>query len=63
MNQISRSTLVPAALLAGLCPLVANSIHEDASGSGAEILAEAAAAPSVAEQAPGVARMTRVVWC
>ena len=50
MNQIPRSTLVPAALLAGLCPLVANSVHEDATGSGLQILAEAAAAPSVAEQ-------------
>lgn len=50
MNQIPRSTLVPAALLAGLCPLVANSIQEDATGSGAKILAEATAGQSVAER-------------
>ena len=43
MKQIPRSILVPAALLAGLCPLVANSIHEDSTGDGAKILAEAAA--------------------
>ncbi len=43
MNQIPRNTLVPAALLAGVCPLVANSIHEDATGDGVKILAEAAA--------------------
>lgn len=48
MNQIPRNTLVPAALLAGLCPLVANSIHEDTTGDGARILAEAAAGLPVA---------------
>jgi hypothetical protein len=48
MNQIPRSTLVPAALTAGLCPLVANSIYEDTTGSGAQILAEAAAGQPVA---------------
>lgn len=48
MDQLPRSTLVPAALLAGLCPLVANSIHEDATGSGESIVAEAAAGQSVA---------------
>lgn len=48
MNQIPRNTLVPAALLAGLCPLVANSIYEDNAGSGAKILAEAAAAQPMA---------------
>lgn len=41
MNLIPRSTLVPAALLAGLCPLLANTLHEDATGSGAQVLAEA----------------------
>lgn len=48
MNQIPRSTFVPAALLAGLCPLAANSVYEDTAGSGAEILVEAAAAQPVA---------------
>ena len=48
MNQIPRSTLVPTALLAGLCPLVANSIYEDTTGNGAKILAEAAAGQPVA---------------
>jgi hypothetical protein len=48
MNQIPRSTLVPAALLAGLCPLVGNSIYEDTTGSGVKILAEAAASQPVA---------------
>lgn len=48
MNQIPRIILVPAALLAGLCPLVANSIHEDTTGDGAKILAEAAAGLPVA---------------
>jgi len=50
MNQISRRVLVPAAILAGLCPLVANSLHEDAVGDGDEILAEAAAGMPVAGQ-------------
>jgi hypothetical protein len=49
MNQIPRSILVPAALLAGLCPLVANTIHEDTTDSGARILAEAAADQSPAQ--------------
>lgn len=48
MSQIPRNTLVPAALLAGLCPLVANSIHEDTTGDGAKILTEAAAGLPVA---------------
>ena len=50
MNQIPRSILVPAALIAGLSPLVANSIHEDTANTGATILAEAAANQSVAAQ-------------
>lgn len=49
MNQIPRSALVPAALLAGLCPLVANSIHADVGGSGAEIIAQASASRSATE--------------
>lgn len=48
MEHISRSTLVPAAFLAGLCPLAANSIHEDDAGSGAQILAAARAGQPVA---------------
>lgn len=43
MTQISRSVLVPSAILAGVCPLAANSLHEDEVGSGEQILAEAAA--------------------
>ena len=43
MDHIPRSTLVPAALIAGLCPLVANSIYENTASSGEEILAQAAA--------------------
>ncbi len=50
MNQIPRSTLVPAAVLAGLCPLVANTLHEDAVGNGDTILAEAAAEQPIAAQ-------------
>lgn len=50
MNQMPRSLLVPAALLAGLGPLVANSLHSDAGGSGAEILANAEAPRSLSEQ-------------
>ncbi len=42
MTQIPRHVLVPSALLAGLCPLVANTIHEDEGGDGARILAAAA---------------------
>lgn len=43
MTQIPRTVFVPAAVLAGVCPLVADSLHEDAAGSGEQILAEAAA--------------------
>lgn len=48
MNQIPRSTFVPAAFLAGLCPLAANSIYEDEAGSGERILAAAGAGQPVA---------------
>ena len=48
MDQISRSTLAPAALLAGFCPLLANSIHEANTGDGAAILADANADQPVA---------------
>lgn len=44
MNQLPRTALVPAALLAGVCPLVANTIHEDAATDGARIVSEAGAA-------------------
>lgn len=47
MNSIPRS-LVPAALLAGLCPLVANSLEGESPGSGAAILAEAGAGQTAA---------------
>ncbi len=47
MNTIPRS-LVPAALLAGLCPLVANSLEGEGPGSGAAILAEAGAGQTAA---------------
>jgi hypothetical protein len=50
MNRIPRTVLVPAAILAGVCPLVANSLHEDSVGDGRQILAEAAAAHPVAAQ-------------
>jgi hypothetical protein len=50
MTQIPRTVLVPAALLAGVCPLVANSLYEDSVGNGEQILAEAAADRSAAEQ-------------
>lgn len=50
MNEIPRSILVPAALLAGLCPLVANSLYEDEGGDATEILADAAAGLPVAGQ-------------
>ena len=50
MNQIPRNVLVPSALLAGLCPLVANTVHEDTTGDGAQILSDAAQAASPAEQ-------------
>lgn len=42
MNQIPRTVLVPSALLAGLCPLVADTVHEDAVGDGEQILTGAA---------------------
>jgi hypothetical protein len=44
MTQIPRNVLVPAAILAGVCPLVADSLHEEAAGDGRQILAEAGAA-------------------
>lgn len=50
MTQIPRTVLVPSALLAGVCPLVANSLHEDSLGNGEQILAAAAAGPPLAEQ-------------
>ena len=50
MTQIPRTALVLVALLAGLCPLVANAFHEDAVGGGSTILAKAAAAQPVAAQ-------------
>lgn len=50
MTDIPRSVLVPSAILAGLCPLVANSLHEDSVGDGEQILAEAAAGLPVAGQ-------------
>lgn len=50
MNQIPRTILVPAALLAGLCPLVANTLHEDTVGDGEEILADAAQGLTLAAQ-------------
>ena len=50
MNRIPRTVLVPSAILAGLCPLVANTLHEDAVGSGEQIIAEAAAGPTAAER-------------
>lgn len=49
MNSIPRTVLVPSALSAGICPLVANTIHEDAAGDGAQILSEAARGASAAE--------------
>lgn len=49
MNSIPRTVLVPSALLAGICPLVANTIHEDAAGDGGQSLSEAARGPSAAE--------------
>jgi hypothetical protein len=48
MNQIPRPVLVPAALLAGLCPLLANTIDDGAAADGGAILAEAGAGPSMA---------------
>jgi hypothetical protein len=42
MTRIPRSVLVPAAILAGVCPLAANSLHEDSVGDGERILTEAA---------------------
>jgi hypothetical protein len=50
MIRIPRAVLVPAAILAGLCPLVANSLHEDSVGDGRQILAEAEAGLPVAGQ-------------
>ncbi|KGN31732.1 hypothetical protein N802_03155 [Knoellia sinensis KCTC 19936] len=48
-NPLPRNALVPAALLAGLCPLVANTIHEEPTSSGADIIAAASAAQSSKE--------------
>ena len=39
---------MPAAILAGVCPLIANSLYEDSVGNGEQILAEAAAGQSAA---------------
>lgn len=50
MNQIPRNILVPFALLAGLCPLLANTLHEDAVGDGEQILTEAAGGLPLAAQ-------------
>lgn len=50
MTQIPRTVLVPSALLAGLCPLVANTLHEDAVGDGERILADAATGLPLAGQ-------------
>ena len=41
LDTSSRPTFVASALLAGLCPLVANTLHEDEAGGGDEILAAA----------------------
>jgi hypothetical protein len=49
MNFLPRTVLVPSALLAGICPLVANTVHEDTAGDGGQILTEAARGPSAAE--------------
>jgi hypothetical protein len=43
MNRTPRTVLVPAAILAGVCPLAANSLYEGSTGDGEQILAEAAA--------------------
>ena len=48
MTQIPRTVLVPSAILAGACPLAANSLYEDTVGDGRQILAEAAAAQPAA---------------
>jgi hypothetical protein len=50
-RPIPRSVLVPSAILAGLCPLVANTVHEDVTGDGEQILADAAAGLTAAAQA------------
>jgi hypothetical protein len=50
MNQISSKVLVPAAILAGVCSLVANSLYEDTVGDGDQILAEAAGGVPLAGQ-------------
>lgn len=50
MTATPRTVLVPAAVLAGVCPLAANSLYEDSLGNGEQILAEAAAGPPGAEQ-------------
>lgn len=44
VDASSRPALVASALLAGLCPLVANTLYEDEVGSGDEILAAAGSA-------------------
>jgi hypothetical protein len=50
MNQIPRNVFVPAAILAGVCPLLADSLHEESAGDGEQVLAEAAGAVPVAAQ-------------
>ena len=50
MTQIPRTVLVPSAILAGACPLVANSLYEDSIGNGRQILSEAATDPPAIEQ-------------
>ena len=54
MDQISRSTFVPAAFLAGLCPLAANSVYQDDAGSGVQILAAAGVGQPVAAMVSNV---------
>jgi hypothetical protein len=48
MNLMPRNVLVPAAILAGVCPLVADSLHEGSVGGGEQILTEAATGLSAA---------------
>jgi hypothetical protein len=48
MNLMPRNVLVPAAILAGVCPLVADSVHEESVEGGEQILAEAATGLSAA---------------
>lgn len=48
VDNSSRPALAASALLAGLCPLVADSVYEDEAGSGSEILAVASDGPPAA---------------